>query len=155
MATPESLVAAYAGAGRTIATAESLTGGLLGATITGVAGASNVYRGGWVVYATAAKADVGGLDPALLRHHGAVSAWTVEQLALNVAAAFGADVGCALSGVAGPDPQEGRPAGTVWLGVAQDGAATSRLLQLGGDRAGVRRAAVEAAVGGLVDLLGG
>ncbi|GAB3713624.1 CinA family protein [Mariniluteicoccus flavus] len=150
MAIAQEVVRAYASAGLTVATAESLTGGLLGATITAVPGASAVYRGGLIVYATDAKATVGGLDAVGLGEHGAVSAWTVEGLARSVAERFGSDVGVALSGVAGPDAQEGWPAGTVWLGWAYAGTSGSTLLRLDGDRAAIRTAAVEAALGRLL-----
>lgn len=146
------LVAAYAARGLTLASAESLTGGLLGATVTGVPGASAVYRGGHVVYATDSKASVGGVDPVGLARHGAVSAWTVEALAGAVRRHFGADIGVALSGVAGPERQEGHPAGTVWVAYAWGERVETTLLRLTGDRAQIRAAAVAAALGRLADL---
>lgn len=146
------LVAAYAARGLTLASAESLTGGLLGATITGVPGASAIYRGGHVVYATDSKAVVGGVDPAGLAEHGAVSAWTVEALARAVRRHFGADIGVALSGVAGPDRQEGHPAGTVWVAYAWGDRVETALLRLSGDRSAVRAEAVAAALERLADL---
>lgn len=148
------LVAAYAARGLTLASAESLTGGLLGASVTGVPGASVVYRGGHVVYATDAKATVGGVDPAGLELHGAVSEWTVDALARRAREHFGADVGVALSGVAGPDRQEGHPAGTVWVAYATAGWVETALLHLSGDRTAIREAAVTVALGRLTELAG-
>lgn len=147
------VIAAGMRAGRTIATAESLTGGLLGATLTGVPGASAVYRGGHIVYATDTKASVGGLDSGGLAEQGAVSAWTVEGLAQGCAAHFAATAGVALSGVAGPDPQEGHPAGTVWLGWWSAAEAGSEQLTLTGSRAEIREAAVTAALERLRTLM--
>lgn len=146
------VVAAYTANRRTLATAESLTGGLLGATITGVPGASVIYRGGLITYATDVKALIGGVDPQLLDRHGAVSASTAEALAHHAAAALHADVAVALTGVAGPGPQEGHDAGTVWLGWYAAGSPGSTRLRLSGDRAGIRRGSVMAALARLLDL---
>ncbi|WP_051215237.1 CinA family protein [Granulicoccus phenolivorans] len=140
------LIAAATARGRTIATAESLTGGLLGATITAVPGASLVYRGGLITYATDLKHTLGGVPAATLDTAGAVSAPTVEALARHTAQVCGATIGLSLSGVAGPDPQEGYPAGTVWLGWSDAAGAGSELLTLSGDRAAIRAAAVTAAL---------
>lgn len=146
------VVAAYTANRRTLATAESLTGGLLGATITGVPGASVIYRGGLITYATDVKALIGGVDPQVLDRHGAVSAPTAEALAHHAAVALRADVAAALTGVAGPDRQEGHDAGTVWLGWYAAGSAASARLRLAGDRGTIRRVAVMAALTRLLDL---
>lgn len=157
------VVTGFTDSGVTLATAESLTGGLLGATITSVSGASAMYRGGLITYATDLKQTLGGVAAETLRDHGAVSEATVRSLASTTAMTCGADIGIALSGVAGPDEQEGHPAGTVWLGwVLRDHRAEAgvdagaRLLHLdpAGGREAVREAAVEAALEQLVDLLG-
>lgn len=140
------LVAEATVRGRTLATAESLTGGLLGATITAVAGASVVYRGGLITYATDLKHTLGGVPAATLTADGAVSASTVEALARHAAEVCGATIGLSLSGVAGPDPQEGHPAGTVWLGWYAAGQVGTELLALTGDRAAIRVGAVGAAL---------
>lgn len=140
------LVAELAAAGQTVATAESLTAGLLAATIAGVPGASAVLRGGVVVYATELKAVLGGVSPLVLAAEGAVAASTAEQLAVGARERCGADWGVALTGVAGPDEQEGWPAGTVFLGVACADATEVVRLNLTGDRWAVRLGAVAAAV---------
>lgn len=139
---------------RTLATAESLTGGLLGATITTVPGASDIYRGGLITYATDLKATLGGVDAAALRRDGAVAASTAEALAVGAARRCGADLALALTGVAGPSAQEGHPVGTVLLGW-WDGAPGHRLLHLAGDRAQIRAAAVAAALTVALELLAG
>ncbi len=146
------VVAAAAAAGRTLATAESLTGGLLGAAITSVPGASVIYRGGLIAYATDLKHTLGGVDADRLAAEGAVSAGTAEALAAGAARACGADVGLALTGVAGPAQQEGHPAGTVFLGWYAGGSG-HQLLRLTGDRAAIRRAAVTCALQRALEIM--
>lgn len=140
-------------AGQTVATAESLTAGLLSAAIAGVPGASNVLRGGLVVYATDLKTTLAGVDSESLARYGAVAATTAERLAVGAASKCAADWGLALTGVAGPDEQDGHPAGTVFLGVAGPADTEVMQLQLAGDRWGIRLAAVHAAVSELVTRL--
>ena len=105
--------------GQSVASCESLTGGLVGATITAVPGASAVYRGGLITYATDLKAHLAGVDRRMLERHGAVSAQTARQMALGAARVCGADWGLATTGVAGPGPQEGRRPGTVFVSVTR------------------------------------
>ena len=102
----------------TLAVAESLTGGLVLATLTDVPGSSDVLRGGVVSYATDLKADLLGVDPAVLKAGGPVQAEVAAAMALGVARACGATVGLATTGVAGPGPAGGHPAGTVHVAVA-------------------------------------
>jgi nicotinamide-nucleotide amidase len=129
-------------AGQTVAVAESLTGGLLGAALTETPGASGTFRGGITAYATALKAELLGSDPA----DGAVSASTAAAMAAGVRARLGADFGLALTGVAGPEEQEGQPAGTVHLALAGPAGGEARLLRLPGDRDRVRMLAVTSAL---------
>lgn len=103
---------------QTIATAESLTGGLVGATITGVPGASAVYRGGLITYATELKATLAGVASSVLATDGPVATTTAAQLAQGAARACGADWGVATTGVAGPNDQDGHPVGQVFVAVA-------------------------------------
>lgn len=145
------LVAELTARGQTVATAESLTAGLLAATIAGVPGASVVLRGGLIVYATELKAELAGVAPATLAVDGPVAASTAAELASGAARRCGADWGVGLTGVAGPDPQDGTPVGTVFLGVAGPGGVRVRELALSGGRWEIRRGAVIAAVS---DLLG-
>lgn len=149
----EAVVRRAVAARRTLATAESLTGGLLGAAITTVAGASEVYRGGLIAYATDLKATLAGVDPQVLRREGAVAAGTAEGLARGAAFHCGADLGLGLTGVAGPAEQEGHPAGTVFLGWYAGSAAGHRLVRLTGDRPDIRAGAVRAALATALELL--
>lgn len=130
----------------TIATAESLTGGLACAALTDVPGASSVVRGGVVSYATDLKGSLLGVDADLLRARGAVDPDVAVQMAEGVRRLLAADIGVATTGVAGPDPQDGRPVGTVHLAVAGPGSTRVRSLLLEGDRAAIRGSTVAAAL---------
>jgi len=148
-------VRALLGAGATVATAESLTGGLVGAALTSVAGSSAVYRGGVVAYATDLKHTLLGVDAALLAERGPVDPDVAEAMAGGVRAGLGADYGVATTGVAGPDPQGSTPVGTVWVAVAGPGgvhrydAATSPRLA----RERVRSLTVDRALRALLDMV--
>ncbi|MGH8890243.1 MAG: competence/damage-inducible protein A [Acidothermaceae bacterium] len=151
----------------TVATAESLTGGLLGAALTTVPGSSTTYRGGVVVYATEAKADVLGVDASLLDARGPVDPDVAAAMAVAARARFGSTYGVATTGVAGPTQQNGVPVGTVHValagprggGVALDDfdgeAVWIRTLQLTGDRARIRQAAVRVGLDMIRRRLGG
>lgn len=139
--------------GETVATAESLTGGLVAAALTDVPGASDVVRGGLIVYATDLKAELAGVDRDLLAQHGPVHPRVAEMLADGARLRCGAHWGIGLTGVAGPDPQNGVPPGTVHLGFAGPGGATVRSVQLDGDRHAIRAAAVRVALEHFADLL--
>ncbi|MFM8944686.1 MAG: competence/damage-inducible protein A [Actinomycetota bacterium] len=130
----------------TLAAAESLTGGLLGSRITAVPGASGVFLGSAVTYATPAKASVLHVDPAIIAAHGVVSGDCAAAMAAGARRLFGADVAVALTGVAGPDAQEGVPPGTVWLGLDADGVSHRRMLRTPGERDAVRRWATQHAL---------
>lgn len=136
--------------GQTLAVAESLTGGLLAATLVDVPGASRAFRGGLVVYATDLKHTLAGVPEELLAGRGPVDPDVALALAAGARRACAADWGLATTGVAGPDPQGGVPVGTVYVACAGPRAAV-RPLRLAGDRAAIRRGAVDAAL----DLLAG
>jgi nicotinamide-nucleotide amidase len=123
---------------QTLATAESLTGGLVGGRVTTMPGASDYYLGGIVAYATDAKAALLGVDQGLLAEHGPVSEPVAAAMAEGARRAFGADLGLAASGVAGPAEQAGRRPGTLCLGVADASGTASATLRAPGDRAQVR-----------------
>jgi nicotinamide-nucleotide amidase len=131
-------------AGATVAVAESLTGGLVGGALTEVPGSSAVFRGGVQVYATDLKASLAGVPEQVLAEHGAVSAPTAEALAQGVRGRLGATYGLALTGVAGPEPQEGHPPGTLHVAVAGPSGVQVRSVRLPGDRQRVRLLAVNA-----------
>ncbi|MEV5318493.1 CinA family protein [Streptomyces sp. NPDC052687] len=136
--------------GETVAVAESLTGGLVAAELTAVPGASKVFRGSVTPYATELKHRLLGVDATLLARHGAVNAQVAAQMAAGVRKALGADWGIATTGVAGPEPQDGQPVGTVFVGLDGPGAAGSgsagggkvESLRLNGDRAEIRMESV-------------
>ncbi|MEU1980247.1 CinA family protein [Nocardia sp. NPDC019395] len=140
------LVADLRDGGKTVATAESLTAGLVAATIAGVPGASAVLRGGLIVYATDLKHQLAGVSEQVLATEGPVAASTAEQLAVGAQTRCGADWGLALTGVAGPDPQDGIEVGTVFLGIAGSGHTEVMRLKLTGDRWNIRYTATRAAV---------
>ncbi len=124
--------------GQTLATAESLTGGLVGGRVTTVPGASDHYRGGVVAYATEAKATVLGVDQKLLDEHGPVSEPVAAAMAEGVRRAFATDVGLATTGVAGPTEQGGHPVGSLCLAVADAVGTVTITRRAPGDRAQVR-----------------
>lgn len=138
--------------GETLAVAESLTGGLLAATIVNVPGASKVFRGGLVVYATDLKHKLAGVDPDLLAAQGPVSSDVALALARGARERCEATWGLATTGVAGPDSQDGVPVGTVYIGLAGP-AETVRHLELTGDRPMIRLSTVAAALDLLADYL--
>ncbi|WP_454049124.1 CinA family protein [Cellulomonas sp. Marseille-Q8402] len=126
--------------GWTVATAESLTGGEVAATLVDVPGASRSLRGGVVAYATDVKGSLLGVDADLLDAHGAVHPEVARQMAERVRGVVGADVGLGTTGVAGPDQQDGFSPGTVHVAVATPRGTVVRTLALTGDRAQIRSA---------------
>ncbi|HEV2756714.1 MAG TPA: competence/damage-inducible protein A [Actinomycetota bacterium] len=124
--------------GATLAVAESLTGGGIGAEVTRLPGASDFFLGSLVAYADAAKTRVAGIDPALLEEHGAVSEEAAAALARAAAERFGADLGISATGVAGPAEQEGKPPGTVFVGAWLRGRSEVRKPRAYGDRGHIR-----------------
>jgi nicotinamide-nucleotide amidase len=128
--------------GETLATAESLTGGLIAATIVEIPGVSAVYRGGLVVYATDLKNRLAGVPQDLLDERGPVDPEVALALAAGARERCGADWGLATTGVAGPDPQDGKPVGLVYVSVAGPSGAVVRELKLGGNRAEIRSESV-------------
>ena len=109
----------FAMQGRSVATAESLTGGQLGSTITAIPGASKIYRGGVIAYASDLKTDLLGVSGALLSEGGAVQAQVALDMATGVAQRLDAEFGLAVTGVAGPDSQDGHLPGTVFVACIQ------------------------------------
>ncbi len=134
--------------GMMAATAESCTGGLIAAALTAVAGSSDVVDRGFVTYSNAAKAEMLGVDPALILAHGAVSAPVAAAMAEGALQRSRAAVAVAVTGVAGPGGgMPGKPVGTVWFGLAIQGEAVLTEVQVfAGDRNGVREATVRRAL---------
>ena len=139
------IVTALGERGQTLATAESLTGGMLGAAITAIPGASVVYRGGVVAYATELKTVLLGVPAGLLARHGPVHPDVASAMAAGVRDRLGATWGLATTGVAGPDPVDGLPPGTVHI-AASAGVSATRGLTLSGGRDEVRRDTVAEAL---------
>lgn len=140
------VVALLAAAEETVATAESLTGGLLCSSLVAIPGASSVVRGGMVVYHPDLKVELAGVSANLLALGGSVQSEVAVQLAEGARSRCGASWGIGTTGVAGPGPAEGEPAGTVYIAVADERVTVSRRLELGGGRDQVREGAVRAAL---------
>jgi nicotinamide-nucleotide amidase len=141
--------------GETLATAESLTGGLVGSMVTEVAGASANYVGGAITYATGLKATLAGVPAGVLDADGPVAERTARAMASGIAQRCGADWGLAVTGVAGPEPQDGHPVGEVHLAVAcaATGEIRHRRLELVGDRGTIRGQSAHSALQLLADAL--
>jgi len=135
--------------GQTIGTAESLTGGLVAAALTTVPGASAVVRGGIVAYAADLKNSLLGVPADLIERVGTVHSDVALAMASGARTRLGATVGVATTGVAGPDPADGQPVGTVHIAVSAPTRAVHEALVLSGDRAEIRRSTVDR----LLDLL--
>lgn len=130
----------------TVAVAESLTGGLLSAALTDTPGASLSFRGGLVVYSTDLKSLLAGVPEQVLTLRGAVDAEVALALADGVRTRLGATYGLGLTGVAGPDPQDGKAVGTVFAAIVGDDGEAVAEYHFNGDRTAIRAAAVDAAV---------
>ncbi len=157
LARAEALVAAYAADGRTVATAESCTGGLVAGLLTAVPGSSAVVERGYVTYSNEAKAEAIGVPMDLIRRHGAVSEAVARAMAAGALAASRASVAVAITDIAGPGGGSAeKPVGLVHFGLGQRDGETRHLERRYGDlgRAGIRRAAVADALGLLEDALG-
>lgn len=146
------LVAELTARGQWLAVAESCTGGLLGATITDVPGASAVFFGGVVSYANAAKEGWLGVDPRLLAAHGAVSAEVAKAMMQGLLALPQVDLACAVTGIAGPSGGTAdKPVGTVFIAVGDRRRVEAIRHCFPGDRAAVRAATVAHTLRQLLD----
>jgi len=134
--------------GRTVAVAESCTGGGLGAALTAIPGSSGAFVGGVIAYSDELKRRLLGVEADTLARHGAVSGETAAEMAAGVREACAADWGVAVTGIAGPEGGSAdKPVGTVWGGVAGPERAPSTIRwRFEGDRAAVRAATVDAAL---------
>ncbi|MFL6090376.1 MAG: CinA family protein [Aeromicrobium sp.] len=139
--------------GETVATAESLTGGLVCATLVDAPGASAVVRGGVVAYVPEVKAAVLGVENELIATNGTVDADVARQMADGIRLRLGATWGVATTGVAGPESSEGKPVGTVFVAVSGPDASAVRELDLPGDRGAIRRATTAAVLSLLLATL--
>ena len=139
--------------GQSVGVAESLTGGLVAAALTSIPGASVVVRGGIVAYATQLKAALLGVSADLLARRGPVDPEVAAAMAAGVRARLGASYGISTTGVAGPGPADGRPAGTVYVAVDGPSGSATRGLELPGDREDVRIETVRSVLSLLVTTL--
>ena len=133
--------------GKTLATAESCTGGMIGAYITAVPGSSAVYKGGIISYTNEIKQNLLGVDKTLLEKEGAVSAPVAKAMAEGARRALRADLAVSVTGLAGPGGDDyGNPVGTVYIGYADEKGAEAFSYCFAGDRDSVRNQATEAAL---------
>jgi len=137
-----------------VATAESLTGGNLAALFTSTPGSSKTFLGGVVSYATEVKVDVVGVPAEVVERHGVISAECASSMAEGVRALLRADLGISTTGVAGPDRQEGHPAGTVFIAVASAAGTEVRALELSGSRGEIVDATCREALNLALEQLG-
>lgn len=136
--------------GLTVATAESLTGGGLGETLTSAPGASAAYVGGVICYATRVKVELLGVPLDIVHEDGVVSERCARAMAAGARRVLAADLGVSTTGVAGPDRQEGKPVGTVYVALADADGEEVQGFRLAGDRTEVRAGTTQAALAMLV-----
>ena len=133
--------------GKTLATAESLTGGGIGAALTAVSGSSAVYKGGVISYTDEIKHNVLGVRQELLDRYGAVSAWVAGEMVSGVRKLLKTDIAVSVTGLAGPGGDEyGNPVGTVYIGYEDHQRSVVRHFCFEGDRESVRSQTIEAAL---------
>ena len=133
--------------GKTLVSAESLTGGGIGAALTAVPGSSEVYKGGIISYTDAVKEQILGVPGEILQRYGAVSQWTAEYMASGVRQKLNADVAVSVTGLAGPGADEyGNPVGTVFIGYEDARHSVVEHFVFSGSREEVRSQTVRAAL---------
>ena len=133
--------------GKTLATAESLTGGGIGAALTAVSGSSAVYKGGVISYTDEIKHNVLGVRQELLDRYGAVSAWVAGEMVSGVRKLLKTDIAVSVTGLAGPGGDEyGNPVGTVYIGYEDHQRSVVRHFRFEGDREAVRSQTIDAAL---------
>lgn len=139
---------------RTVATAESCTGGMLGAYLTSMGGSSQYFEGGVMTYSDKSKTDVLGVDSKTIKQHGAVSSQTACEMAEMVRRKFQTDFGISITGIAGPgggSPE--KPVGTVWIGIADRVETLTELFHFSGSREEIRIQSCIAAINKLIQAV--
>jgi len=149
--TSEDLIALLREMDASVSTAESLTGGLVCSALVAVPGASDVVWGSIVAYTVDAKTDVLGVPADLINEYGTVDAHVASSMANAARRRFGSTYGLATTGVAGPEPSEGKPAGTVHVAIAGPEGTESWLMTLDGDRDTIRNSTVSELLSRFVD----
>ena len=140
--------------GKTLVTAESLTGGGIGAALTAVPGSSAVYKGGVISYTDEVKHELLGVDEEILRRYGAVSLWTAGAMASGVRKLLQADVAVSVTGLAGPGGDEfGHKVGTVFIGFENQAKSIAKEYRFPGDRETVRRQTICAALELILEMM--
>ncbi|SCC12298.1 CinA family protein [Arthrobacter sp. NIO-1057] len=148
-----SVIAAAIAQGVQLATAESLTAGMIAARLAEVSGASAVLRGGVVSYSSDVKRELLNVDADLLETHGSVDPEVARQMALGALQACGADLAVSATGVAGPEAHDGKSVGTVFIGWARGEESGSKKHHFVGDRAQIREQSTQAALQQLAVIL--
>ena len=144
--TAQALIRGLQAQGLTVATCESLTGGMICAALVDVPGASRVVRGGLITYQTDTKSLLAGVDAGLIETHGVVSAEVARAMAAGARDALHADIAVSATGMASPGEIDDPPAGTVFVGLASAAGVQAVELHLTGDRQAVRQQTVDAAI---------
>ena len=140
--------------GKTLVTAESLTGGGIGAVLTAVPGSSAVFKGGVISYTDEVKHELLGVDEEILRRYGAVSLWTAGAMASGVRKLLKADVAVSVTGLAGPGGDEfGHEVGTVFIGFENQAKSLAKEYRFTGDREAVRRQTICAALELILEMM--
>lgn len=140
--------------GKTLVTAESLTGGGIGAVLTAVPGSSAVFKGGVISYTDEVKHELLGVDEEILRRYGAVSLWTAGAMASGVRKLLKADVAVSVTGLAGPGGDEfGHEVGTVFIGFENQAKSIAKEYRFPGDREAVRRQTICAALELILEMM--
>ena len=144
--TAQAIIRGLQAQGLTVATCESLTGGMICAALVDVPGASRVVRGGLITYQTDTKSLLAGVDAGLIETHGVVSAEVARAMAAGARDALHADIAVSATGMASPGEIGDPPAGTVFVGLASATGVQAVELHLTGDRQAVRQQTVDAAI---------
>ena len=140
--------------GKTLATAESCTGGGIGAALTSVPGSSEVFKGGIICYTNWVKENILEIEPSLIRKYGPVSIPVAASMALNARLLLDANIGVSVTGLAGPGADEyGNPVGTVCIGYSSNERSFTKQFLFSGDREEVRQHAINAALNIVLEML--
>ena len=142
-------------AGWTVATAESLTAGMVSAVLADTPGASGILQGGVVAYQNSVKERVLDVPPVLLARAGSVDPDVAAAMAAGARTVLGADIGVSTTGVAGPEAHDGKPVGTVYIGIATAAGTSAFEYAFSGSRAEIRGQACGAALERLLEALSG
>ena len=140
--------------GKTLVTAESCTGGGIGAELTAVPGSSEVFKGGIICYTNWVKENILEIEPAVIKKYGAVSVPVAATMAFNARLMMEADIGLSVTGLAGPGGDEyGNPVGTVCIGYSSNERSITKQFRFSGDREEVRQHAINAALTIVLEML--